>query len=77
MVAKKCGLSDDDDVGVLMQHWDIEGHRHLVGQVAIQVHNRTGRQHRATVDHRTVVVDHLPGQHLRTGRHAKPCGQLG
>ena len=70
-------LVDDDDVGVPIQHRDLERYRHLVGQVAVQVDARSGRPHGGVVDHRAVGVDDLPGQHLVAGLRTEPGGQLG
>ena len=58
-------LVDHHDVVVAVQHRDVERHRHLVGQLAIQVHMRAGGQHRRRVDHRAVGVNHFAGKHFR------------
>nr|ADT63776.1 UP1 [Mycobacterium avium subsp. paratuberculosis] len=74
---QKVRLVDDDDVVVAVQHREVEGHHHLVGQLAIEVHTGPGRQHGGLVDHRPVGGNHFGGKDFGAGRGAEPGGELG
>jgi hypothetical protein len=67
---QKVWLVDDHDVFVPMQHGDVERHRHLVAQVAVEVDAGTGRQHGGGIENRTVLVDDLTGDRL--GGNVRP-----
>ena len=74
---QKMRLVDHDDVLVAVQNGNVERHRNLVTQLAVQVHALARRQHRRFGDGNAVGANHFSGKHFRACRIPEPGDQLG
>ena len=71
-------LVDDDDLVVAVHDVDVERHRRLVGEIAVEPHHRP-RHERRRGTQRAVVVDDAPlGEHRVDpgGRHRQPLDEV-